>query len=160
MANHFANAQLSEGDPAGHCTCWLGFCERFPASVKVSFSVEHDLRLENVIVHYDASMLPQFVRFHGSDDGIWPLDDVTDDAVAAWVEARLLDFLDVYLQIDRGLDDFADEPVTDPVCGMRIGRSSVAASHDYRGHAYYFCSRDCRDKFADNPTAYVHMRMV
>jgi hypothetical protein len=57
-----------------------------------------------------------------------PLDDVMDDAVAEWVEQRLLEFLDAYLQIDRGDDDFDEESATDPVCGMRISRSSAVAS--------------------------------
>ena len=40
-------------------------------------------------------------------------------------EERLLDFLDAYLQIDRGEADATDDLVTDPVCGMRLARSEV-----------------------------------
>lgn len=160
VAGYFSNAQMADRQPDGRCACWFGYCERFPASTRVAFSVEHDLRLENVIVHYEASMMPLFVRLRASDDGIWPLDAVNDDAVnddavAAWVEARLLDFLDAYLQIDRGGGDFADEPVTDPVCGMRIARSAAAASGSFRGHPYFFCSAQCQKQFSAEPQRYV-----
>jgi len=86
------------------------------------------------------------------------IDEVNDDRVAAWVEERLLEFLDAYLRIDRGGADFGDEAVTDPVCGMRISRSSAVASDAYRGHPYFFCSKDCQEKFAREPTAYVEVK--
>jgi YHS domain-containing protein len=86
------------------------------------------------------------------------LDDAKDGIVATWVEDRLLEILDAYLRIDRGGDDFTDEPATDPVCGMRIARSSAAASDTYRGHPYFFCSPDCQTRFSRNPQAYVEAR--
>jgi YHS domain-containing protein len=85
---------------------------------------------------------------------------VQDDAVADWVEQRLLDFLDNYLRIDRGGDDFDEDTATDPVCGMRIIRSTAIASGSYRGHPYYFCSTDCQKKFAREPTTYVEVKSM
>lgn len=42
---------------------------------------------------------------------------------------------------------------TDPVCGMTVGTANAKSTvHD--GHAYFFCSQDCRDKFERNPAAY------
>lgn len=105
-------------------------------------------------------MTPVFVKFHDHDNFTAPLDSVNDDSVGDWVEQRLLDFLSTYLQIDRGGEDFDDETATDPVCGMRINRSSAAASDSYRGHAYYFCSTECRDRFTRNPTAYVQVKLM
>ena len=48
-----------------------------------------------------------------------------------------------------------DEQVTDPVCGMKIKPSEAAASTDYKGKTYYFCSQDCADSFRDAPDDYV-----
>jgi Cu+-exporting ATPase len=72
----------------------------------------------------------------------------------------LLDFLDAYLQIDRGGDALSDETATDPVCGMRINRSSAAASDSHRGHPYFFCSGKCQEMFARDPTAYVEVKAM
>jgi len=157
LASYFPNASLTKDEPAGHCSCWFGYCERFPASTKVAFAVEHDVRFEKVVVGYDASMTPLFIKFSEHDKLTLPLDDVNDGAVAEWVEERLLEFLDAYLRIDRGGEDFDEEAVTDPVCGMRISRSSAAAIAAHVGHPYYFCSTDCEAKFSENPTAYVQV---
>lgn len=46
------------------------------------------------------------------------------------------------------------EKDTDPVCGMMV-ETAKAKSSVYRGHVYYFCSQDCREKFEASPDGYV-----
>jgi len=138
LAGYFSNASLTENEALGHCACWFGYCERFPASTKVAFAVEHDVHFVKVAVCYEASMMPVFIKLNERDKLTSPLDDLQDSAVAEWIEERLLEFLDAYQRIDRGGDDFDGEVVTDPVCGMRISRSSAVASDNYRGHPYFF----------------------
>jgi uncharacterized protein len=42
---------------------------------------------------------------------------------------------------------------TDPVCGMKVDRARAqTAQHD--GHTYYFCSRQCRERFEVDPDGY------
>lgn len=42
----------------------------------------------------------------------------------------------------------------DPVCGMTVETTGAkSAIHD--GHAYYFCSQDCREKFEAAPETYL-----
>ncbi len=43
----------------------------------------------------------------------------------------------------------------DPVCGMQVAAESSAAKCDYRGQTYYFCSRNCVEKFRAEPERYV-----
>ena len=43
---------------------------------------------------------------------------------------------------------------TDPVCGMSLDRNGAAATSDYRGETYFFCSKDCKTKFERNPDDY------
>ena len=144
LAGYFSNASLSKDEPAGRCSCWFGYCERFPASTKVAFSVEHDVRFEKVAICYQASMMPVFIKLNERDKFTSPLEDMNDDAAADWVEQRLLGFLDAYLQIDRGGEDFEGDAATDPVCGMRISRSAAVAGDSYRGHPYFFCSHESK----------------
>lgn len=42
----------------------------------------------------------------------------------------------------------------DPVCGMTV-ETAQAKSSLYQGHAYYFCSQSCREKFEAAPDGYV-----
>ena len=44
---------------------------------------------------------------------------------------------------------------TDPVCGMRIDTDDAAATAEYEGTTYYFCSQGCHDAFVADPTSYV-----
>ena len=44
--------------------------------------------------------------------------------------------------------------VKDPVCGMTIDDKSAAATSDYRGARYFFCSKQCREDFGKTPEAY------
>lgn len=159
LAGYFSNTSLTK-EPAGRCSCWFGYCERFPASTKIALAVEHDVRFEKVAVCYEASMMPVIIKLNDRDKMTLPLDEVSDDAVADWVEQRLLEFLDAYLRIDRGCDDFDEEAATDPVCGMRITRSAAVASDSYQGHPYFFCSRECQEGFAREPTAYVDVKAM
>ncbi|MGO1592097.1 heavy metal translocating P-type ATPase [Ancrocorticia sp.] len=44
--------------------------------------------------------------------------------------------------------------VTDPVCGMTINPEDAAATEEYEGRTYYFCSDGCHGKFLANPAEY------
>ncbi len=160
FASYFSNARLTSSDSVGHCECWLGYCERFPTSSKVAFAIEHGVRFENVAICYEVSMSPLFIRFNEHDRMTLELDEISEDRVADWVEERLLEFLEAYLRIDRGGEDFEDESVTDPICGMRIQRAAAAASDSYCGHPYFFCSGDCLAKFQEEPSEYVQVKTM
>jgi YHS domain-containing protein len=155
VASHFPNAAPDKADRSDRSAYWFGYCERFPADTRVEIAVEHDERIENIVVRYELYIMPVFLKFDPHDKLTLPLGSVDERAVATWVEAKLLAFLDTYLQLDRGQDDFEDEVVVDPVCGMRISRSSAGATMDYRGHPYYFCSEDCHRRFSEEPLRYV-----
>jgi Cu+-exporting ATPase len=43
----------------------------------------------------------------------------------------------------------------DPVCSMEVDPSTAVGSHRHAGRTYYFCSTWCRDKFKENPAAYL-----
>jgi P-type Cu+ transporter len=45
--------------------------------------------------------------------------------------------------------------VTDPVCGMELEPSQAVAQSHYQGTVYYFCSRECKERFEAEPERYV-----
>jgi Cu+-exporting ATPase len=47
-----------------------------------------------------------------------------------------------------------DDQEIDPVCGMRVDPSQAAASAEYAGQRFFFCSRGCRDRFEAEPLRY------
>ena len=144
VASRFPNAQVVKIESGDGCLCRFGYCERFPSNAKCEIAVDHDERVEQLVVRCERYMRPTYLKFDEQDEFETPLDKVDEGIVANWVEAKLLAFVEAYLQLDRGDDDAVDEIVVDPVCGMRVSCSSAAAKMDYKGHPYYFCTDECR----------------
>jgi len=42
----------------------------------------------------------------------------------------------------------------DPVCGMDVSPAEAAASREYHGTTYYFCSAGCKKTFDGDPSRY------
>jgi len=42
----------------------------------------------------------------------------------------------------------------DPVCNMQIDEKNAAAKISHGGKDYYFCSKQCADKFRSSPQQY------
>src|SRR6185436_946717 len=50
----------------------------------------------------------------------------------------------------------ADEgSMIDPVCGMTVKPQSAAGSFEFAGVQYFFCRRDCLEKFRENPKQFL-----
>jgi YHS domain-containing protein len=160
LAKLFQSARTTTDEQACRLWCWFAISDRFPVTAKVEFAVEHDESVQRVFVRYEACLMPVFVRFQPHDKLTIPLDQIDSQKIAGWVEERILEFLETYLQHDRGQDDLEEDILTDPVCGMRLGRSDVRAQADYRGHLYFFCSTDCRERFERKPEAFVTVRAM
>ena len=43
----------------------------------------------------------------------------------------------------------------DPVCGMMVNLQNAAASIQYKGTRFYFCSQMCKSMFEREPEKYV-----
>ena len=43
----------------------------------------------------------------------------------------------------------------DQVCGMDVDEKTAAAKSEYADDTYYFCSRQCKEKFDSDPESYV-----
>jgi len=158
LASMFTNASLRDRLSNDRASCWFGYCERFPSSAKIEMVVSHDAPVENVIVRFEASIFPSYQRFEPHDKLLVPLVQPDDAKVAQWVEDRLFEFLEAYLRIDRGSEEFEDEVVTDPVCGMRLARGKAVATADFRGHPYFFCAAECQQQFLRDPAKFIVFR--
>ena len=51
-----------------------------------------------------------------------------------------------------------EQGVKDPVCGMTVDPHTAKHRHTHKGRPYYFCSADCREKFAADPAQYLKPR--
>ena len=44
---------------------------------------------------------------------------------------------------------------TDPVCEMAVDERGAEYATSFEGSTYYFCSRECRNEFDEDPRRYV-----
>jgi YHS domain-containing protein len=138
-------------------TCKLLFkhTSQFPATATLELSITHDGQGKTLMIEYDASILPLFVRFNGKDQLSMPLESVDEAKVAAWIEERVLEFVDGYLSVETTRQYREENGATDPVCGMWLNKADAPAKIEYQGTAYFFCTGECREKFAENPHRYL-----
>jgi Cu(I)/Ag(I) efflux system membrane fusion protein len=59
--------------------------------------------------------------------------------------------LDSESGLRAALTSWSPTRVVDPSCGMEIETAAAAATRDYRGQRYYFCSRSCLQRFEADP---------
>jgi YHS domain-containing protein len=157
LVAYFDNARFLPPEQAGryHCACQFQPTERFPAKVKLELSVGTDGQAEHLMVRYELQILPVFFHFQGEGETVFPMDAVDENRLTAWVEERLVAFVDTYLRL-ADLEPYQrDNLVTDPVCGMLIQKPLAGAHVEHQGRTYYFCVEDCRKKFADDPQRYL-----
>ena len=43
----------------------------------------------------------------------------------------------------------------DPVCKMTVKEEKAAAKTEYKGKAYYFCAKVCKERFEKEPEKYI-----
>jgi Cu+-exporting ATPase len=48
-----------------------------------------------------------------------------------------------------------DQKVKDPICGMMIEPAEAAGRVDYKGQNYFFCSKNCLERFRADPEKYL-----
>jgi YHS domain-containing protein len=157
IAEYFRHAQVpgcDEGDK-DRCVLHLEPTPRFPTTAKFDFTVSRDAECETLIVLSNLEILPVFFPFEGRAWLTVPLGRANDDAVAAWVDERLVCFVQTYLRVEAADQYETKDLATDPVCGMRINRLYAAAQSEFDGQTYYFCLEDCLKKFVRDPRQYL-----
>ncbi|MBL8880852.1 MAG: YHS domain-containing protein [Phycisphaerales bacterium] len=160
LAQHFENAEVLDAAQCGvgRCVCSFAHTERFPATVTLELFVCSDDRMSSALVCYKLEIRPVFIQFEGRDQLAVPLDAVDDARVALWVDQKLITFVDTYLRLLEVEQYQTDNVVVDPVCGMRINKNTAAGEVERRGHKFYFCINECREKFLKEPERWISER--
>jgi YHS domain-containing protein len=155
LSSCFPNAHIEKSGPVENkCTCRFDHTGEYPASTQLEISLSTGGDVQNVIVTYSLDILPVFFQFEGHNQLELPLDASEDEAVASWLDERLLGFVDTYLQLPL-VEQYQQENISiDPVCGMRINCSDAGASAVYKGKTYHFCVEECQQKFLHDPVRY------
>jgi YHS domain-containing protein len=119
------------------------------ARVNLKFSAFTDRDVRKVIHAYDLEIIPILMRFNPHSEIEFPLEAVDKDAVAKWIDDRIVEFIKTYFSMGETDIYLKDEMVEDPVAHVRLPRFAAAATLEWQGQKYYFIGEETRREFAE-----------
>lgn len=117
------------------------------ARVSLKFSASTDRDVRKVILGYDLSIIPMLMRFKQHDEIEFPLNAVDKEAVAKWIDDRIVDFVQTYFSMGENEIYMKDQMVEDPIAHVSFPRMAAATSLDWQGQKYYFVGAETRAEF-------------
>jgi YHS domain-containing protein len=117
------------------------------ARVRLKFSASTDRDIRKLILSYDLEIIPILMRFKNHDEVEFPLDKVDQEAVAKWLDDRIVDFVQTYFSMGENEIYLKDSMVEDPIAHVRFPRQAAAATVEWRGQQFYFIGEETRREF-------------
>ncbi|MEN6498101.1 MAG: hypothetical protein ABFD16_27700 [Thermoguttaceae bacterium] len=132
-------------------TLSVPYSEVCPAKVVLSFRVGHDGEIENAIIEYGLEIIPIYIKFDSHAQLLVPIDSPSDEAVAAWLDDRLVEFTRTYLEL-YFTDQYQTQSLeTDPVMHIRFPRAFAVGKREYQGRVYHFYTKESLQEFDKAP---------
>jgi YHS domain-containing protein len=118
------------------------------AQIRLRLSALTDQEVKKLILDYHLDILPVLMKFNSNEQIEWPLDAIDEQAVAKWIDDRLVEFVQTYLSLHENEYYLKEHLVEDPVAKVRFPKLAAAATFDWEGKTYYFIANETRDEFA------------
>lgn len=117
------------------------------AHIRLRLSASTDYEVRKLVLDYNLEILPILMKFDSHQQAEWPLDAVDRQAVANWIDDRLVDFVKTYLSLHQNEYYLKDHMVEDPIAGVRFPKLAAAATLERDGKTYYFIGEETRREF-------------
>jgi YHS domain-containing protein len=117
------------------------------AKIRLKFSATTDRDVTKLILSDDLEIVPILIRFDSHSEIEFPLDAIDQQAVARWVDDRIVSFVKTYLSLHENEYYFKDEIVEDPVTKIRFPKFAAGATLQTNGKTYYFIGEETRREF-------------
>lgn len=118
------------------------------AQVTLRFSATTDRDVKQFILNYDLRIIPILMQFETHADLAFPIDRVDRDAVARWMDDRIVGFVRTYLSLHENEFYLGPIMVEDPVAHVRFPNFASGATLVHQGKTYYFLGEETRQEFA------------
>lgn len=143
--------------PGGMYTlCVFHPTDRFPATAVVCVGIALDEERAGSVLSCSVEFTPALVEYEPADTIAVPLEATPWGEVAAWLEAKLLRFVESYLLVERHPAYQQDNVHVDPVCGMTVPAAVAIETVTHQGRTFYFCAASCRERFMGSPELYLN----
>lgn len=118
------------------------------ADIALRFSASTDYEVHNLVLDYDLHILPVLLKFEPHVRAEFPLDAIDSDAIARWIDDRIVDFVKTFLALNQNEHYLKPHMVIDPISETRFPKYAAAATLDWQGKTYYFIGEETRQQFA------------
>ncbi|HEY7312952.1 MAG TPA: hypothetical protein VH643_26545 [Gemmataceae bacterium] len=119
------------------------------ARVRLKLSAFTDRDIQKLILSYDLEIVPVLMRFKPHDEVEFPLDKVDTEAVAKWIDDRIVDFVQTYFAMGENEIYLKDYMVEDPIAHVRFPKHAAATTLEWEGRKFYFIGAETRREFAE-----------
>lgn len=117
------------------------------ASIKLQFSAGTDTEVANFVLAYDLEILPILMEFERHAEIVFPLEEVDPNAIAQWLDDRIVGFVKTYLSLHENEYYLKDQMVEDPVAHIRFPKLAAGATRRLKGKEYFFISDETAAEF-------------
>jgi len=117
------------------------------ARIRLKFSAYADRDVKNINLTSDLDIVPILTQFDAHSELQLPLDAPNKDAVAKWVEDRIVSFVHTYLSMHENNFYMKDHLVEDPITRVQFAKFAAGATLEWKGSTYYFVDDESRKEF-------------
>jgi YHS domain-containing protein len=117
------------------------------AQVCLKLSAFTDRDVQKVILSYDLQIIPVLMRFKPHDEVEFPLNAVNQEAVAKWIDDRIVDFVQTYFSMGENEIYLKDQMVEDPIAHVSFPKLAAATTLEWQGQKFYFIGEETRREF-------------
>src|SRR5262249_10161228 len=121
--------------------------ESHVAKVRLKVGAFTDRDVQKVILSYDLEIVPVLMKYKPHAEIEFPLNAVDKEAVAKWMDDRIIDFVQTYFALGENEIYLKDQMVEDPVAKVRFPKQAAAATLELGGKTYYFIGEEPRREF-------------
>ena len=117
------------------------------AHVSLKFSAFTDRDVQKVILSYNLGIIPVLMRFKSHAEVEFPLNAVDKEAVAKWIDDRIVEFIQAYFAMGENEIYMKDSMVEDPIAHVSFPRIAAATTLEWKGQKFYFIGEETRQEF-------------
>jgi YHS domain-containing protein len=115
--------------------------------IKLTFRLGHDRDVTQIMLDYQLEIIPVFFQFTPHEHLDVPLEAYDEAAVSKWLDDRVVDFANAYLELLQTKQYQERVLVSDTVAGISFPKYFAASTLDHGGTTYYFVSDETRREF-------------
>lgn len=122
-----------------------------PAKVEVIFDIHYDGLGKNAVVNYYLHVFPVFVNFENKSRIVVPFAQANGGPVDQWIDDRIVEFTNAFLQIRAHNQDQKNHMVTEPVLNIQFPKAFAFGTKKQNGTVFHFYTKESMLKFQDAP---------